>query len=78
MATARLLALGFGRAPLLSALWWTALGEVETISQERRVGTERARAMLAHDRLAPVTLLKIGHHGSCTSTTQEFLRAAAP
>jgi competence protein ComEC len=36
------------------------------------------RAMLAHDRVAPVTLLKIGHHGSRTSTTQEFLSAAAP
>jgi competence protein ComEC len=36
------------------------------------------RAMLAHDRVAQVTLLKVGHHGSSTSTTQEFLDAAAP
>jgi competence protein ComEC len=36
------------------------------------------RAMLAHGRVAAVTLLKIGHHGSRTSTTQEFLNAAAP
>jgi competence protein ComEC len=36
------------------------------------------RAMLAHGRVAGVTLLKIGHHGSRTSTTQEFLNAAAP
>ncbi len=36
------------------------------------------RAMLAHGRVAPVTLLKVGHHGSRTSTTQEFLDAAAP
>jgi competence protein ComEC len=36
------------------------------------------RAMLASGRVAPVTLLKVGHHGSRTSTTQEFLNAAAP
>ena len=36
------------------------------------------REMLAHGRVAAVTLLKIGHHGSRTSTTQEFLSAAAP
>jgi competence protein ComEC len=36
------------------------------------------RAMLAHGRVGAVTLLKIGHHGSLTSTSQEFLNAAAP
>ncbi len=36
------------------------------------------REMLAHGRVAPVTLLKVGHHGSRTSTTQEFLSATAP
>lgn len=36
------------------------------------------RMMLAHGRVAGVTLLKVGHHGSLTSTTQEFLDAAAP
>jgi competence protein ComEC len=35
-------------------------------------------AMLAHGRVAAVTLLKVGHHGSRTSTTQEFVNAAAP
>jgi competence protein ComEC len=33
--------------------------------------------MLAHG-LAPVTLLKVGHHGSRTSTTPEFFAALAP
>jgi competence protein ComEC len=36
------------------------------------------REMLTHGRVGAVTLLKIGHHGSRTSTTQEFLNAAAP
>jgi competence protein ComEC len=36
------------------------------------------RAMLTHGRLSPVTLLKVGHHGSRTSTTQEFFNATAP
>ncbi|MEO6805105.1 MAG: ComEC/Rec2 family competence protein [Edaphobacter sp.] len=36
------------------------------------------RAMVEHGRVAPVTLLKVGHHGSRTSTTQSFLAAAAP
>jgi competence protein ComEC len=35
-------------------------------------------AMLNHRRLAPVTLLKIGHHGSKTSTNPEFLDAVTP
>jgi competence protein ComEC len=35
------------------------------------------RAMVSGG-LAPVTLLKVGHHGSRTSTTQEFFDAAAP
>jgi competence protein ComEC len=35
-------------------------------------------AMLAQHRLAPVTLLKVGHHGSRTSTNPEFLAAVAP
>lgn len=35
-------------------------------------------AMVAHGRLAPVTLLKVGHHGSRTSTNPEFLAAVAP
>jgi competence protein ComEC len=36
------------------------------------------REMLEHGRVAAVTLLKVGHHGSRTSTTQAFLAAAAP
>jgi competence protein ComEC len=34
--------------------------------------------MLAAGLVHPVTLLKVGHHGSATSTTQAFLDAAAP
>jgi competence protein ComEC len=34
--------------------------------------------MLANNRIAPVTLLKVGHHGSKTSTNPEFLSAVAP
>ena len=36
------------------------------------------RAMLAAHAVTPVTLLKVGHHGSLTSTLPEFLAAAAP
>ena len=35
-------------------------------------------AMVANGRLSPVTLLKVGHHGSRTSTNPEFLAAVAP
>lgn len=34
--------------------------------------------MIAHSRIAPVTVLKIGHHGSRTSTNPAFLAAASP
>ncbi len=36
------------------------------------------RAMVAGGRVAPVTLLKVGHHGSRSSTSEEFFKAAAP
>lgn len=36
------------------------------------------RAMLSFGRVQPVTLLKVGHHGSQTSSTAVFLAAAAP
>jgi competence protein ComEC len=36
------------------------------------------RAMLAANTITPVTLLKVGHHGSRTSTTSAFFAAAAP
>ncbi len=36
------------------------------------------RTMLENNSIHPVTLLKIGHHGSRTSTTRDFFAAAAP
>jgi competence protein ComEC len=36
------------------------------------------RAMVASGTLSPVTLLKVGHHGSRTSTTSEFFAAVQP
>jgi len=36
------------------------------------------RAMLAAGRVHPATLLKVGHHGSRSSSIPEFLAAAAP
>jgi competence protein ComEC len=35
-------------------------------------------AMLSHNRITPATLLKVGHHGSRTSTNPAFLAAVAP
>jgi competence protein ComEC len=34
--------------------------------------------MLTNHRVAPSTLLKVGHHGSKTSTNPDFLAEAAP
>jgi competence protein ComEC len=36
------------------------------------------RAMVESGEMQPVTLLKVGHHGSRTSTTQDFFAAAQP
>lgn len=43
---------------------------------DAEAGSERT--MLASGSVHPVTLLKVGHHGSRTSTTPEFFAAAAP
>ncbi len=52
-----------GKATVLLA------GDAEAPSEE---------SMLASGQLAPVTLLKVGHHGSLTSTTPDFLAALSP
>lgn len=57
------LRIGFGQASILLT------GDAEAPSE---------RAMLAAGSLSPVTLLKVGHHGSLTSTTPDFLAALAP
>jgi competence protein ComEC len=44
-------------------------GDAEAPSEE---------SMLEHSRIAPATLLKVGHHGSRTSSTPEFLAAVSP
>jgi len=55
--------LGFGKAGVLLE------GDAEKPSEA---------AMVAHGRVAPSTLLKVGHHGSMTSTSLAFLAAVAP
>jgi len=55
--------LGFGKAGVLLE------GDAERPSEE---------TMVARGRVAPTTLLKVGHHGSMTSTSPAFLAAVAP
>ncbi len=38
----------------------------------------RTEARMVADDLQPASLLKVGHHGSCTSTTPAFLAAVSP
>jgi competence protein ComEC len=38
----------------------------------------RTEARMVADDLQPAALLKVGHHGSCTSTTPAFLAAVSP
>jgi competence protein ComEC len=57
------LRLGYGKASALLE------GDAEAPSE---------RAMVASGQVAPVTLLKVGHHGSRTSTTEAFFEAAQP
>ncbi len=40
--------------------------------------TPSERDMLTNGHLQPVTLLKVGHHGSRTSSTEDFVNAIAP
>lgn len=49
-----------------------------TVLLEGDAESSSERAMLASGLLTPVTLLKVGHHGSKTSSTPEFLTAITP
>jgi hypothetical protein len=42
------------------------------------LGFEEEENLLASGRLSPVTLLEVGHHGSATSSSSEFLSALSP
>jgi competence protein ComEC len=62
--------LQFGKASALLE------GDAQAASEEAMVA--RARPGDPSARIGPDTLLKVGHHGSRTSTTPEFLALAAP
>ena len=42
------------------------------------LGIEQEQQLLVADRLSPVTLLEVGHHGSAGSSSMEFLEALSP
>ena len=54
-----------------------ALGQASVLLEGDAEAPSEA-AMLANQRVAPSTLLKIGHHGSKTSTNPDFLAVVAP
>ncbi|HWB32453.1 MAG TPA: ComEC/Rec2 family competence protein [Acidobacteriaceae bacterium] len=62
--------LQYGRASVLLE------GDAQAASEDAMAG--RARTDGAAAQIGPVTLLKVAHHGSLTSTTPEFLALAAP
>jgi competence protein ComEC len=54
-------------------------GDAEAPSEHTMVvNSEADSASKMVSQIGPVTLLKVGHHGSRTSTTPEFLALAAP
>jgi competence protein ComEC len=56
----------------------SALLEGDAEAPSERTMVAASRSGLAPARIGPDTLLKVGHHGSRTSTTPEFLALAAP
>ena len=65
--------LQFGQASVLLE------GDAEALSEHTMVANSKAGpATNSIGQIGPVTLLKVAHHGSRTSTTPEFLSLAAP
>lgn len=60
-----------------SLVLWTGLGDASALL-EGDAEHPSEDAMLAAHLLQPVTLLKVGHHGSMTSTGDAFLSAVHP
>lgn len=70
-----------GRQPVeqntISVVVYWQYGE-ETILTEGDAQAEQEQQMLGTGFIRPVDILKVGHHGSATSSTESFLKALSP